>query len=192
MEYSALQIHSLKNVDIIDTRSVEEFAKEHIPESLHLPLVPNFVAYAKLVLDGSKPIILILEKDSLFASVSALFKQIGFEHVLGYLKGGMSAWNYPIETLPTVSVNELEECLQQPHTALIDVRTDSEFCTGHILKAIHCPMGSTDCYHIPSHDALYIICGGGTRSSIMASILRRKGYPNVHNVKGGMSAWRSR
>jgi len=39
--------------------------------------------------------------------------------------------------------------------------------------------------------ALAVICGGGYRSTVAASVLERAGFENVVNVTGGMSAWRA-
>ncbi|MDT3678966.1 MAG: rhodanese-like domain-containing protein [Burkholderiaceae bacterium] len=38
-------------------------------------------------------------------------------------------------------------------------------------------------------DRLVVHCSFGHRSGIAASILRRHGYTNVHNMLGGMKAW---
>ena len=34
-------------------------------------------------------------------------------------------------------------------------------------------------------------CAGGIRSSTACSILQRNGYEHVHNLTGGMAAWKA-
>ena len=41
----------------------------------------------------------------------------------------------------------------------------------------------------PGHGAVAVICAGGYRSSIAASLLERIGVSRVSNVVGGMAAW---
>ncbi|HYP18823.1 MAG TPA: rhodanese-like domain-containing protein, partial [Chloroflexia bacterium] len=43
---------------------------------------------------------------------------------------------------------------------------------------------------VPSHKPVAVVCGGGTRSSIAASLLQGEGFDPMH-VSGGMDAWNS-
>jgi hydroxyacylglutathione hydrolase len=42
---------------------------------------------------------------------------------------------------------------------------------------------------VPRDATVAVICGSGYRSSVATSLLKHRGYPNVVNVLGGMSAW---
>ena len=42
---------------------------------------------------------------------------------------------------------------------------------------------------LPKDKPIAVTCSVGNRSSIAASILERKGYNNLYNVLGGMTAW---
>lgn len=76
---------------------------------------------------------------------------------------------------------------------VIDVRTPSEFASGHIAGAINIPLDEFETGKIPdavpadeSQKLLY--CRSGRRSGIAAEILTRAGYKNVFNI-GGVIDW---
>ncbi len=78
---------------------------------------------------------------------------------------------------------------------VIDVRSDSEFSSGHVPGAIHVPVGSVSPHHdlikdLPKDKPLYMICESGGRSGRAAKVLASAGYTTV-NVEGGTGAWRS-
>jgi len=72
---------------------------------------------------------------------------------------------------------------------VLDVRKPNEFAEGHINKAINIPLNElTDpgkLAFINEDNNLYIHCTSGYRSVIAASLLKRQGIHNIHNVKGG-------
>ncbi|MFT6821048.1 MAG: rhodanese-related sulfurtransferase [Myxococcota bacterium] len=73
---------------------------------------------------------------------------------------------------------------------LIDVRTPSEFATGHAPGAVNAPLSSLQdgLAQIPADAELYIICQSGGRSTRATALLASNGIA-AHNVTGGMSAW---
>jgi hydroxyacylglutathione hydrolase len=44
---------------------------------------------------------------------------------------------------------------------------------------------------VPQGRPVAVICKTGTRSGFVSSILKRAGRENVHNVLGGMEAWKA-
>ncbi|NIP67036.1 rhodanese-like domain-containing protein, partial [Candidatus Bathyarchaeota archaeon] len=42
---------------------------------------------------------------------------------------------------------------------------------------------------IPADRPIVVTCNTGNHASLVASILRRKGYREVYNLLGGMAAW---
>jgi hydroxyacylglutathione hydrolase len=73
----------------------------------------------------------------------------------------------------------------------LDVRTPSEFKEDHIEGAIHIEAGyiEQNIDKLDSNTTYAIMCGGGYRASLAASLLKKNGFDNVVNVLGGMSAW---
>lgn len=79
--------------------------------------------------------------------------------------------------------------------AVIDVRSPQEWAVGHIEGALHIPVDDVQkrLSEVPRDGRkLYVICAGGGRSTAAAGFLANRGYLNVHNVEGGMNAWRGK
>jgi rhodanese-related sulfurtransferase len=79
--------------------------------------------------------------------------------------------------------------------AVVDVREASETASGIIEGALLFPWssGALSAGHatLPTDRPLYVICGSGGRSVAASAFLVDNGHFCVHNVQGGMSAWRS-
>lgn len=92
-----------------------------------------------------------------------------------------------------VNTNVLAERISASKVAVIDVRSDGEWKGGHIAGAVHIPVDQVEkrMGDVPRDGTpLYVICAGGGRSSAAAEFLAKRGYLGVHNVEGGMNAWR--
>jgi len=78
---------------------------------------------------------------------------------------------------------------------VLDVRSMNEFKGGHILNAENIPLNSlsNSVKSLEKHKSKPIIavCRSGSRSSSACSTLRKAGFENVHNLRGGMLAWES-
>lgn len=86
-------------------------------------------------------------------------------------------------------VKELAEALQSD-AVVIDVRTPSEFASGHVPGARNLPLGTLP-ESAKALDAgpVWVICRSGGRSAQAASLLAGQGR-EVINVMGGTLAWR--
>ncbi|WP_051179160.1 rhodanese-like domain-containing protein [Thermodesulfovibrio thiophilus] len=76
---------------------------------------------------------------------------------------------------------------------IVDVREYPEYIDGHIPSAIWAPRGLMDfqAYNwLPDKEKTYLIyCKTGGRGSIVACDLKKLGYKNIYNLKGGFEAW---
>jgi rhodanese-related sulfurtransferase len=75
---------------------------------------------------------------------------------------------------------------------LIDVRSASEFATGHIRGAIHMPLEQVES-RVDDLDAnlpIILICKSGQRARMAAALLEPC-RPHAKVLEGGMDAWRS-
>ena len=181
---------------LIDGRMPAAFGGAHIAGAYSIGLGPNFSTWVGSVLPPDRPIVLILEHPSEVAEAVHQLIRIGYEHVEGYLAGGIDAWlahGKPVVHVPQLSVHELNEALsrngQAPH--LLDVRSGSEWQAGHIAGAVHIPGGelARRIDELPWKHNLAVICSSGYRSSVASSILQQHGVDKLVNVIGGMTAW---
>lgn len=78
---------------------------------------------------------------------------------------------------------------------LVDVREDSEYREGHVQDSLHVPLSrlSNEVGTLENHKEKPIIvgCRSGHRSARACGILRRQGFQQVYNLKGGIMAWQS-
>lgn len=79
-----------------------------------------------------------------------------------------------------------------PEVILVDVRTESEYLSGHIEGAILLPLDTIETNAgdlIPDKTATYIVyCRSGNRSAQAVDILLELGYQNLYDL-GGIIYW---
>jgi rhodanese-related sulfurtransferase len=86
-------------------------------------------------------------------------------------------------------LQRLIESDDQQYT-LVDVRTPSEFASGHIPTAVNIPVniiGSTG-VDAPEDSLVIVYCRSGNRSAVAASQLKELGYTRVVDF-GGIHRW---
>jgi len=174
---------------VIDTRPAEAFGAGHFPDSLNIGMgSPSFSTWTGFLVSGDKPIVLVLAsaKDAKKARLD--LARIGFDNVLGYI----TAEALPhTQKLPQISVQELKASLKNGGPLVVDVRTPTEWKSEHIDGARHLPLSAfaRPELDLPKDRSIAVICGSGYRSSIATSLLQARGYKDLANVTGGMTAY---
>jgi len=85
--------------------------------------------------------------------------------------------------------------MTEPNTAIVDVRTPSEFAAGHIAGAINIDIEGADFTSaISSLDqsktyALY--CHSGRRSGLAITAMQQAGFTSVYDLNGGIQNWQA-
>jgi glyoxylase-like metal-dependent hydrolase (beta-lactamase superfamily II)/rhodanese-related sulfurtransferase len=177
---------------LLDTRSSQVFVAGFIPGSISIGLDGRFAEWAGSLLPFDKPIVLVTAPGEEKESVIRLAR-VGFDKVQGYLEGGFPAWQHagePIDMVIDVLPDELAMDIPFDENLLvIDVRRETEFADGHIKDALNIPLHElADPVRMASLEErfnIYVHCGGGYRSIIAASLLKRQGIHNLRNVTGG-------
>lgn len=98
------------------------------------------------------------------------------------------------KSIKTISINELEQKLQDPKLSniiFVDVREPHEYEAGHIKGMKNIPLSTLKSdYKGLSKDAeIVLLCRSGKRSLQAANILKDYGYGNVVSVSGGIQEW---
>lgn len=119
--------------------------------------------------------------------------RIGYDNIEGYLAGGLAPWyraGMPVEHLNLLSVEEMEDVLEDEDFTLLDVRNLDEWSEGRFERAINIYLGHLKdrLDEVPRDKKVVTICKAGTRASIAASILLRDEREGVYNLLGGMDA----
>ena len=182
-----------ENIVILDVRSRDEFVQEFIPGSLFIGLDGQFAPWVgSLLKDVHTPILLVANPHQVEEAVMRLAR-VGFDHVQGYLDGGIAAWKASggtLDAIASVSANAIEPSLEEGGL-LLDVRKDSEFTANHVVGAVSEPLDYwIDPAMVASYpnNTTYVHCAGGYRSVIACSLLKKLGLSDVINVEGGMDA----
>jgi len=78
---------------------------------------------------------------------------------------------------------------------VLDVRSQAEFDSGHILEAKHVPQdqlaSSAEALKKYKDKVVIACCESGMRSGAAARVLQAQGFTKVVNLKGGLQSWRS-
>lgn len=183
-----------ENALVIDARTKDEFPKEFIPDSIYVGIDDTFAPWVgTLVTDLKQPILFIADEGREQEVVTRLAR-VGYDHTLGFLKGGIKAWKEAgneTDTIEEISP-EAFATLFDTHINinLLDVRRKSEFETEHLVGAENFPLDfiNRNMSMLDNRKKYYLHCAGGYRSVIAASILKARGYEQVVNIKGGYSA----
>jgi rhodanese-related sulfurtransferase len=122
-------------------------------------------------------------------------RRVGTDRIVGYLEGGMIAWatsGYRTADIHLVSAEALHDRVTgTSNMVLVDVRTPLEFEDGHIGGAVNIPAPDlrTRYHELDPDKPTFLVCSSGNRSSLGASILKRHGFKELHNVAGGMTGY---
>lgn len=178
---------------VLDVRAAQLFNKGFIPNSINIGLGGQFAPWVgALVPDVRQELLLVCEPGTEQETLTRLAR-VGYDQVLGYLADGFDAWaasGKEVDTITSISADELADKLEQGSITVIDVRKPGEFSAEHIDGAKNLPLDyiSEHMAEFPKDETFYIHCAGGYRSMMAASILKSRGYDNVIDVAGGFAA----
>jgi hydroxyacylglutathione hydrolase len=184
-----------EDVILLDTRRADLFTKGYIPGAVSIGLDGRFAEWAGSLLPFDKPIILVTTPGEEKESVVRLAR-VGFDKMIGYLDGGFEKWaqaGNPIDMIVDVEADELAMDIPfDEHLVVLDVRREAEFADGHVRGAVNIPLNDLvdpfSMANLEDHHNIYLHCGGGYRSIIAASFLKRQGIHNLRNVTGGWTS----
>jgi hydroxyacylglutathione hydrolase len=183
-----------RGAQLLDVRDPAEYAKGHLAGSINIGLGGQYATWAGTVLDRARPILIIAEPGREQEAALRLGR-IGFDHVKGYLRGGMEALaSRPDLVQPTERISVLiaaEELAGANPPLVLDVRAPREWAGKRIEGSLNLPLNHLQerLAEIPRDRRIAIHCAGGYRSSIAASILHQSGITNLTEMAGGLAAW---
>ena len=175
---------------ILDVRDKEEFVQGFIPNSIFIGLDGSFAPWVgALIPDLQQPILIVAPAGQEEETVMRLAR-VGYDHAIGYLKGGFKAWKaagMEVDAIQSVDVETLAASwADQPDYQLLDVRKPGEWSAEHVDGATHFPLDFINEHmsEINRDTTYYLHCRSGYRSTIAASILKSRGFENVVDVVG--------
>ena len=102
---------------------------------------------------------------------------------------------HPGAAVPGIDVTETAARLDAggPEAPLLlDVREPRELQGARVEGAVHLPISVFQQRYteLPQDRQILVMCASGNRSAAVTAFLLRNGWTDVHNVEGGISAWR--
>ncbi len=178
---------------IIDTRNGQVFNKGFIPNSINISIDGSFATWVGTLIPSVKQELLIITDDGREDEVITRLARVGYDNVLGYLKGGFKTWEdagKEIDEIKSISANELVSINEKSPVTILDVRKASEYYSEHVEGAINVPLDviNDSMAKIDKNKTYYVHCLSGYRSMVFISTLQARGYRNLINVAGGFNA----
>lgn len=179
---------------LLDTRDAQTFAKGFIPNSINIGLNGSFAPWVGALIPDINQQILIIDEEGREEEVVTRLARVGYDHSIGYLKGGVEAWQkagYELDAIESIDAYELaKRQAADPDIHVLDVRKQSEHYSEHIIGSENQPLDfiNDNMAALDKDKTYYVHCAGGYRSMVYASILKARGYDKLIDVKGGFKA----
>jgi glyoxylase-like metal-dependent hydrolase (beta-lactamase superfamily II) len=184
---------------ILDVRGGIDFEGGHLRGSLNIALDGKYATWAGSMLTHDKPIVVIAEEGGEQEAVMRLGR-IGFDHVAGFLAGGMRALEQRgdlVEQTERITAPALAEWLAGTRSGVggkpvvLDIRSEAEHAGGHVAGSLNIPLPQLEdrVGELPSDQPVVVHCEGGYRSAIGVSLLQKLGRKDARDLVGGFKAW---
>ena len=184
---------SKRDVIVLDVRHQDDFAKAHIPNSIFIGLDGRFAPWVGEILEDINTPILLVVPNGREEEVITRLSRVGFDHILGYLKGGIENWTSKEKVTSSIDSSKasvLKDLENKSKHLILDVRSHDEHQNESISGSLNIPLKSINesIDQINFKSKFYIHCQGGYRSMIAASILKKNGIHSFSDVKGGYNS----
>jgi glyoxylase-like metal-dependent hydrolase (beta-lactamase superfamily II)/rhodanese-related sulfurtransferase len=177
---------------MLDTRKAADFAKGFIPNSISIGLEGTFAPWVGALLPDVKQEILLITEPGMEEETVTRLARVGYDHVIGYLKGGVEAWrSYSDEWDSIERISAVEFAKEYENKPIvIDVRKPGEYSAEHVADAQSLPLDflNNQLHELPKDQPFILHCQSGYRSIIAGSILKARGWDNFKEVEGGYKA----
>ncbi len=130
---------------ILDTRTNTEFYKGFIPQSVSIGLDGDFAPWVgALIVDVKQPLLLVTDLGKEEETVTRL-SRVGFDNVLGHLKGGFAAWlaaGKEADVIDRITAERFAKEVEIGKDKILDIRKESEYTAEHIEEAYNRPLAN--------------------------------------------------
>lgn len=174
---------------VIDLTVSPQFGEQHVPGTVNIP-ARSFATWAGWIVDYTMPLYLICSA-SQADEAQRVVRKMGMDTLVGMFDAEqIAAAGLRSESYRTATPAELHERIGNGDVAVVDVRAQHEWDSGHIAQAQHLFLGTLmqTGRSVIGDKPIVVQCLGGGRSAIAASILQSLGS-EVINLTGGMIAW---
>ncbi len=115
---------------------------------------------------------------------------------IALLSGTMLLWSVfgnRIRGIKEVNCTAALQFINHKNALVLDVRDDGEYKLGHILNSMQIPLGKlNECaseLEKYKEQPIVVVCRSGNRSGTACAALGKRGFTQVYNLAGGVTAW---
>lgn len=177
------------NLLIIDTRKKEQVSKGSVPTSLHIENGKLLSTWIGSLVDYQPQIVLITDEKHT-EDLTRKLMRIGMDNIYGFVTD-LDKMNVELEKSDLVSIEELKKHLVKNDVQVIDVRTETEYNSGHIKGVENMVLTSLEnnLDKISKDKPVIVHCQSGVRAAMAYSILKKNGVKNLKMYSGGINEW---
>lgn len=164
---------------VVDLRTREVFARQHLPGSLSIEHGTQLATYVGWLVPAEDDLVLLTDDPTQLSTAIAQLADLGIEGVDTHLLADEAPLTASYRRVGWDDVRARFSAGDPP--VLVDVRQRAEWEADHLPGAVHLPIqdvpriGPT----LPSGE-LWVHCRSGYRAGIAASVLQRQGRSVVH------------
>ncbi len=178
---------------VLDTRGAQTFKDGFVPRSINIGIKGDFAPWVGAMITDVKHPLLLVTDEGMEDEVVTRLSRVGYDNVLGYLRGGIAAWKASgkdVDTIESISAEEFAKRFHANKLRVVDVRKDGEYEAEHVDGAWHASLQyiNQNLAAFSKEETNYIHCAGGYRSMVAASLLKARGWQNIVDVAGGFNA----
>ena len=176
------------NVLVIDARKKEDVAKGFIPGSLHIEGGKSFATFVGSLVGYNNQIILVGNENQI-EDLQRKLMRIGMDNIYGYITDVKDFKG--LKTSKIITAEEVQQLKKDQKIQLVDVRTATEYNSGHIEGFENITLNSLEknAAKIQKDAPVIIHCQSGVRGAMAYSILENLGYTNILNYSGSINDW---
>jgi glyoxylase-like metal-dependent hydrolase (beta-lactamase superfamily II)/rhodanese-related sulfurtransferase len=186
--------HGQKGAWLLDVRDAGPFAAAHPQGAINIGIRGRFETWTGSMVPWGAPFVLV-GSDGEINEAAFRLKRIGYDAPIGYLQGGVEAWEkakFSVGSLKLLKPQALYQQMQAGTAPIVvDVRLPSEWMALRIGQVLNIPINKmfTDSKRLSKSMPVLTVCNSAYRSSMGASVLLRQGFKEVLNLEGGGEAW---
>ena len=187
---------------VVDSRDRIAFAAAHVPGSLNIELDETFAGYVGWLVPFGAPVVVVVAEPTAATLEEATTQllRIGYERVLGWLEGGVEAWQrtgrkvrgYPTTTMDAINASAQAGLEKGPEPFYLDVRQPIEWRDEGVIpgsQRIFVGDLPARLAEVPGDRPVTVLCRSGSRAAIAASLLDAAGRDVRLVARGGVPGW---
>lgn len=165
---------------VVDIRSRDIWAKQHVPGPLSFGLDGSFATYLGWIFPYEEKLYLLSDKSEDIQQAQRELVRIGIERPQAAFVGDLSAFENLASTR-SVTFQDVVAVLENPDVLVLDVRRKREREASHIKGSAHIPLHelSQRAEELPKDKEIWVHCAGAYRAAAAVGILEKAGLNAV-------------